>query len=136
MKHDTTEFTVLDFDGAFVIKHNPTNSVAEASFVDDAYDDLLDETRVGTGGCAFFNRLLSNKPHEGIGGDLVDLLLEHCTVNDITMICQVNAYGELTQEQLTEFYIRHGFEPINPDIPEALIYYPRKEGNGDGIARV
>lgn len=96
-----------------------TQSVAEASL-------LVEDFVMGTKGMYFFNRLQSNKPGQGGGTKVLKQLLEYSEQVGIPILNQVNAYGDLSQEQLVEFYKKHGFVSFGAEFgDDLLVYYPK-----------
>lgn len=60
----------------------------------------------------YFNRLYI-KPeyrHKGLGSKLLDAFLEEIDELRLPLILDINPYGEMTYQELEEFYIRHGFK--------------------------
>lgn len=127
MKNPLNDYRIYISEHEIFIQHIPSRSTAESSLVDtDVLDCYIDKSKGKQGfKLAFFNRLFSRDRRKGIGGDLVELLLKECDKNNIVMICEVNAYGDLKQKQLREFYKRHGFVETLEECEDGLIYYPR-----------
>lgn len=127
MKNPITEYEINIFENSILILHMPSYSRAESGVVDtDIFDCYIDKSKCKPGfKLAFFNRLFSRDRGKGIGGDLVELLLDECDKNNIVMLCAVNAYGDLKQNQLLKFYKKHGFVETFEKCKDALIYYPR-----------
>lgn len=127
MKNPINEYRINIAEQSLFIQHIPSRSIAESSLLDtDLFDRYIDQSKCNPGfKLAFFNRLFSRDRNKGIGRDLVELLLKECDKNNIVMICEVNAYGDLKQNQLREFYKRHGFVETFEYCSNGLIYYPK-----------
>ena len=69
----------------------------------------------------FFNRLLIFRAfrNRGLGGILLDNILQKANDTKISIINSVNAYGELSKEDTILFYKRHGFE----ELPSGVLLY-------------
>ena len=63
----------------------------------------------------WFNRLINQSGEPGIGTLLLDKVLEYCSVKNYLIVNQVNAYGDVSQKELEDWYIRKGFTPVNYD---------------------
>ena len=82
---------------------------------------LVDGTMVGTSECSpfdskdtyFYNRLFIQPKHrnKGYGRQLYDKTCELLDKDDIALLIQVNPYGDLSYEQLVDFYTKHIFLP-------------------------
>ena len=59
----------------------------------------------------WFNRLINQSGEPGIGTLLLDKVLEYCSVKNYSIVNQVNAYGDISQKELEDWYIRKGFTP-------------------------
>ena len=93
-----------------------TQSVAEASLWED-YADL--------GDIYFFNRVKSNKPGHGGGTKVMKQLLNKIDSLGIPLLNHVNPYGNLSMDQLVEYYKKYGFVQYSPEYGDTvLIYYP------------
>lgn len=77
----------------------------------------------------YFNRIIIQPKFrgKGYGSILLDKLLSEFNSKGYNLICEVNPYGPLNDEQLRDWYKRHGFVD-NPDIPKSLIF--RGKANG------
>lgn len=58
----------------------------------------------------YFNRIKVPKEfrENHLGSELLDKLLKYMRDNDCAMVCDINPYGDLSYEELEEWYIRHG----------------------------
>ncbi len=63
----------------------------------------------------WFNRLINQSGLPGIGTVLLDKVLEYCQEKGYSIANQVSAYGDLSQRNLEDWYIRKGFTPIDAD---------------------
>jgi len=75
---------------------------------------------------AYFSRINVPKQitKQGIGSQLLDALLKYCLENKIAICCDVNPYGDMTKQQLIDWYIRHGFEyKMRPLITDKALYF-------------
>ncbi len=61
----------------------------------------------------WFNRLINQSEILGIGTMLLDKVLEYCQEKGYSIANQVSAYGDLSQRDLEDWYIRKGFIPVN-----------------------
>lgn len=61
----------------------------------------------------WFNRLINQSGIPRIGGLLLDGVLRYCKEKDYLILNQVNAYGDISQRELEDWYIRKGFTPVN-----------------------
>lgn len=72
----------------------------------------------------YFNRLFVYSPYrkQRIGSHLIDMVIQWADENSFTIVCDVSGYGEMSNEQLVQFYCKHGFvhEDDEPDF--RLIY--------------
>ena len=94
-----------------------TRSTAEASLMDDA-------SMYGVPGeVYYFNRLKSNKPGQGGGTKVLRELLEHSNKTGVPILNEVNAYGNLSQEELVGYYKKHGFVPVGEEFGDDLLIY-------------
>ena len=59
----------------------------------------------------FFTRLLVHKPFRDkkLGSFLLEKAIEHARAEEMPIVNSVNPYGDLTLEELSAFYERHGF---------------------------
>lgn len=113
----------LETDKTFIIKENNkiVNACAELSLMykDGLYLELkiIDNKPV-----YWFNRLFVNEKirNKGYGKQLVSQVKEWADKHNFGIVCQANAYGGLSQDQLVEFYKKYKFKPTN--LPEVLIY--------------
>lgn len=72
----------------------------------------------------YFNRLIvhSSLRNQGIATALMKTLVQVLDEEKITLLCDVNPYGDLTLEQLVLFYSKFGFiKDQNYDSSEQLI---------------
>lgn len=69
----------------------------------------------------YFNRILvSNRLRgKGIASKILDELLRFMKNNKYNLLCEINPYGDLSYNQLKDWYIRHGFEEMSKNL---LIY--------------
>ena len=96
-----------------------TQSIAEASLIDSPIPEVQ-------GQVYFFNRLKSNKPGLGGGTKVLLQLLEYIDSVGIPLLDQVNAYGNLDQDQLIAYYKKYGFVDATKEYgSDLLIYYPK-----------
>lgn len=65
----------------------------------------------------YFNRLYVITEYRGnhYGSVLLDKMLECVKDKGITLIMDINPYGDMNYEQLEEFYLRHGFQKISDE---------------------
>lgn len=84
-------------------------TIAEASLVTDSGKDW------------YFNRILvSNRLRgNGIASKILNELLKFMRNNKYNLLCEINPYGDLSYNQLKDWYIRHGFKELNNNL---LIY--------------
>ncbi|GAI53438.1 unnamed protein product, partial [marine sediment metagenome] len=61
----------------------------------------------------WFNRLINQSGIPRIGTLLLNKVLEYCSVKNYSILNQVNAYGDISQKELEDWYIRKGFTPVN-----------------------
>jgi len=61
----------------------------------------------------WFNRLINQSGEPGLGGKLLDRLLEYCQEKGYSIFNTVNAYGKFSQHYLERWYIKKGFRPLD-----------------------
>lgn len=61
----------------------------------------------------WFNRLINQSGIPRIGTLLLDEVLKYCKEKEYSILNQVNAYGDISQQELEDWYIRKGFAPVN-----------------------
>jgi len=61
----------------------------------------------------WFNRLINQSGIPRIGTLLLDEVLKYCKEKKYSILNQVNAYGDISQKELEDWYIRKGFTPVN-----------------------
>jgi len=61
----------------------------------------------------WFNRLINQSGEPRIGTLLLDGVLKYCKERNYSILNQVNAYGDISQKELEDWYIRKGFTPVN-----------------------
>ena len=94
-----------------------TRSTAEASLMPDA-------SMYGVEGeVYYFNRLKSNNPGKGGGSKVLNQLIEHSEAAGVPILNEVNAYGNLSQEELVRFYKARGFKPVGEEFGDDLLIY-------------
>lgn len=125
------EFRIIESPPTTIICEMESHSESSFSESDrETYQDLINPEYLVDGyRYAFYNRLVSNKTGYGIGGKLVDMTLDYCDTNNIVLINNINAYGDMEFEQLREFYKRHGFVEMYEPLDCGLIYYPNSREN-------
>jgi len=101
-----------------------TRSTADLSLLESG-----DEFAPGieSGPVYFFNRLKVGDPGKGIGTKLLKQVTAFADKTGVPILNHVSAYGNLSQEQPVDYYLRNGFERV--DLPEfkgedLLIYRP------------
>ena len=73
----------------------------------------------------WFNRLFSGVPGKGGGTKVLQQVLRWADSVNAPIVNFPSAYGKLSQQDLEDFYKRHGFvEP--PGAPGLLLYLPRE----------
>jgi len=74
----------------------------------------------------YFNRLFVPKQirKKGIASRLLQELVKIMEEDKIIMICEINAYGDLEEEELVDLYKKYGFKET-PD--EYLLYIPKRK---------
>ncbi len=78
----------------------------------------LDESGVATYGLEpdswfWFNRLINQSEYPHIGTLLLDEVLGYFRRKNYSIVNQVNAYGDISQKDLEDWYIRKGFTPVD-----------------------
>lgn len=65
-------------------------------------------------GAWYFNRLFVHRDYRGngISSILLEKMLHYVKTLQIPLLLDINPYGDLSREQLEQFYIRHGFEKM------------------------
>ncbi len=61
----------------------------------------------------WFNRLINQSGIPHVGTLLLDAVLEYCRERNYSILNQVNAYGDVSQHDLEDWYIRKGFTPVD-----------------------
>lgn len=61
----------------------------------------------------WFNRLINQSGIPRMGTLLLDEVLRYCKEKKYSILNQVNAYGDISQKELEDWYIRKGFTPVN-----------------------
>jgi len=61
----------------------------------------------------WFNRLINQSGMPRIGTLLLDEVMRYCGERGYSIANQVNAYGDISQEELEDWYIRKGFSPVD-----------------------
>jgi len=61
----------------------------------------------------WFNRLISQSEIPRAGTKTLEKILEYCKEKNYSIVNQVNAYGDISQEDLENWYIRKGFTPVD-----------------------
>lgn len=61
----------------------------------------------------WFNRLINQSGKPRIGTLLLDEVLKYCSGKSYSILNQVNAYGDISQKELEDWYIRKGFTIVN-----------------------
>jgi len=97
--------------------------VAEVTIVESEYNELYDDDCL----CAklgYFSRI--NVPQEyrrvGIGNSLLKAIINEAKELGISLVCEINPYGEMTYEQLKEWYMKNGFMQCEISGTDALYY--------------
>ncbi len=70
---------------------------------------------LGQGNWLWFNRLINQSEVPHIGTVLLDKVLEYSKEKDYSIVNQVSAYGDISQKDLEDWYIRKGFTPVDSD---------------------
>lgn len=72
----------------------------------------------------YFNRLIVPQPlrGKGVATLLMKKLIEILDIEKIILICEVNPYGDLNEEQLFKFYKKYGF--VDDESFKSLIRFP------------
>ncbi len=68
---------------------------------------------LGQGEWYWFNRLINQSGIPRMGTLLLDAVLEYCKKRSYSILNQVNAYGDIGQKELEDWYIRKGFTPVD-----------------------
>lgn len=73
----------------------------------------------------YFNRLYVYPKYrrQGYGSKLLDKLLSLIKENNHVLQLDINPYGDMTYEQLEEFYMRHGFVKVAETNNMMTTYY-------------
>ncbi len=126
-------FTDLSSEGEFVVvKQVSGNPDQEVKIVElegnitahiSGVRATAELTRLGESGTAafglepdtwfWFNRLINQSGEPNIGTLLLDKVLEYCREKDYSIANQVSAYGDISQKDLEDWYIRKGFTPVD-----------------------
>lgn len=61
----------------------------------------------------WFNRLINQSGIPRVGTLLLDAVLNYCKEKNYSILNQVNAYGDISQKKLEDWYIRKGFTPVD-----------------------
>ena len=61
----------------------------------------------------WFNRLINQSGIPHVGTLLLDKVLEYCKEKNYSIANQVSAYGDISQQDLENWYIRKGFVPVD-----------------------
>lgn len=120
-------------------------AIAEASFIplslaeeflEDANDELSSELSDALSSCAgvlFFNRL--NVPSQlrgrGLGSLLLDSMLSFCSERNLLILNSPNAYGDMSQDELVDFYERHGMVKASQD---GLLVFSKRVCSKTGLS--
>lgn len=98
----------------------PLAGTAELTKIDGSIYDVEDEN------VWYFNRLLVPEKlrGKGIASILLDELVKVLNKEGITLICEVNAYGDMSEKELKRMYVRHGFSMTK----EGYLIYRKREG--------
>lgn len=88
------------------LKHENTLSIVETSFI-----GIKKRPDGSIGKVVYFNRINVSKEKRGlgIGNELLKSLLSECNNSNIAIMLEINPYGDLTYEQLKDWYIKNGF---------------------------
>lgn len=72
----------------------------------------------------YFNRLFvySSYRKQGIGSTLLDMAIKWADEHSFTVVCDVSGYGEMTNDELIQFYCKHGFVHYDNDPEFRLVY--------------
>ncbi len=68
---------------------------------------------LGPGNWLWFNRLINQSDIPHMGTVLLDKVLEYCKDKNYSIANQVSAYGDISQHDLEDWYIRKGFTPVD-----------------------
>jgi len=102
MKSNINDLTITVYE-----KIGNKLALAEASNITDVYEGKINKSKI-----YYFNRI--NVPEEfrgnGIGSKLLDELLNIVQQNDVSLMCEINPYSNLSFSELHKWYIEHGFE--------------------------
>lgn len=52
----------------------------------------------------------------GIGSELLSTLLNDADSEDVILLLSIQPYGDMTYDQLLDWYTRHGFEPTDDEV--------------------
>ena len=79
-------------------------------------------------GCMYFNRLFVKEPYRGhgYGTFLIDTLLFILAEKKLSIILDINPYGDMSYDDLEKFYMRHGFERYDVKGIPRYICWPKK----------
>ena len=77
----------------------------------------------------YFNRLFTPPEirNKGYAKQAMNLLIEYLDENEIDLLCDINPYGDLSREQLEQFYRRYGFVNINDEFETLIRYHEMKK---------
>jgi len=77
----------------------------------------------------WLNRLINQSGIPRVGTLLLDEVLEHCGRRGYSIMLLVSAYGDISQQDLENWYMRKGFTPIDYESygNASLEWTPRRE---------
>jgi hypothetical protein len=96
--------------------NKPTISSAEASLVPEGF--------VGSPAPSyFFNRLISRERGKGGGTKVLREMLDEMDKLNTPLVNQVSPYGDMSMEQIVNFYKKEGFTRMGEEFGDKLLIY-------------
>jgi len=111
----TDEIIVVDHVEGITVRVQGKRAVAELTQLTSSPLTGQD-AHLPEGHWLWFNRLINQSGEPGLGGRLLDRLLEYCQEAGYSIFNTVNAYDHTKQHSLERWYMKKGFKPLNPEV--------------------
>ncbi len=116
------EIRIIEHFGTVMFTIRGLRATAELTSIESLGDSRLECVLPDGYKWLWFNRLINQSGQRGIGGVLLDAVLEYARKENLGILNQVNAYGDIKQSDLEVWYIKKGFQTTG--VENLLIWLP------------
>jgi len=102
--------TISEVQGNITVSIQGVRAVAELSVLGPSGVSLYG---LDPDNWIWFNRLINQSGIPRVGTLLLDAVLSYCEEESYSILNQVNAYGDISQKELEDWYARKGFTPVD-----------------------